>query len=77
MDKCKLIMNNFSQLFPVHDDDRIYVFHKSIVDWFTGEPPFDDRRDIIMNDAVEDYVIDRAACHRRIARAGARVVLPF
>ena len=42
--KCRQIVAVFSQLFLVRDDKRIYVFHKSIVDWLTAEAPFDERK---------------------------------
>ena len=39
-----LMETELSQLFVVHNDERVYVFHKSIVDWLTRAPPYNQRR---------------------------------
>ena len=62
------ILERLSQLFPVHDDKRLYIFHKSIADWLTGAAPFDDRDD------ESDYFVDRSDGHRMMADACIRVL---
>ena len=42
--KSRKLVDDLSQLFPVHDDKRVHVFHKSIVDWLTRAAPFDQLR---------------------------------
>ena len=42
------------------------------MDWLTAEAPFDERKNF---DSEKDHVIDRVACHRRLAQAGARILL--
>ena len=39
-----LMETELSQLFIVRGDDRVYVFHKSIVDWLTRAASYDQRQ---------------------------------
>ncbi len=55
-------MGELSQLFPVVAD-RVTVFHKSVVDWLTGAPPFADRHDPLADKA---YLIDIASAQRQV-----------
>lgn len=56
------VRHQISLLFPVSRDGRIRVVHKSIVDWLTRAPPYEDR-------PVSNYAINRRAAHRRLAQS--------
>jgi hypothetical protein len=60
--KCHELVVKLSQLFPVRDD-HVHIFHKSIADWLTASPPYDDRHD------ESDFYVDRAEGHRMLAAA--------
>ena len=61
--ECKRVVSELSQLFPVRDDERVHVFHKSVTDWLTGSPPYDDR------DEDSPFFVDRAAGQQMVAKA--------
>ena len=58
--RCRRLVEALSQLFPVRED-KVHVFHKSISDWLTGSPPFNDRDD------ESDYFINCAEGHHMLA----------
>lgn len=75
LDKSKVnkIIYRLSQYFLVGGDDRISVFHKSLIDWITGREGYDRRYD---DEHEREYYINHSAAHRHLASAcGATLVL--
>ena len=61
------VLDTLSLLFPVRDDDCVHVFHKSIVDWLTASPPYEDRKRRARQKGF--HFVDRAEGHRMLAAA--------
>lgn len=53
-------VKRLSQLLPVRDDCRLYIFHTSFVDWLTRDKRTVDKY---------GFIVDRSAAHRRLASA--------
>lgn len=54
--------------------ERVTVFHKSIVDWLTGSPPFEARLEPL---AEKAYLLDIASAQRQVAKSCATALLPL
>ena len=63
--RCKKLLDTLSNLFPVRDEGRVHVFHKSCTDWLTGAPPFEERKD----EDDPPYLLSVEAAHDRLASA--------
>ena len=64
------ISSTLSKLFPVRDDRRVRIFHKTLVDWLPGTGGYDRTLD-----GEGAFFIDRDAAQRRIVAACARALM--
>jgi len=63
------VLDILSLLFPVRDK-CVHVFHKSIVDWLTASPPYEDRMQRAQQKG--SYFVNRAEGNRMLADACAK-----